>query len=87
MTDKHARRSAQNTKSMNDFVTRKEVFTLLRNVGLLDEKGEPAWLPIDRYRQRSIHAIEAELAALDAAMSHKPTPWYRRLWARLRRQG
>ena len=56
MPDKHARHAAHNTKSMNDFLTKREALAMMESVP-------------NRYH-RQYHA-----------------PWYRRLWARLRRQG
>jgi hypothetical protein len=81
MTDKHARRSAHNAKSMNDFLTRKEALALLRNAMLLDPNGTPAWHNDAALLTRSMARLEREVARLSA-------PWYRRLWARIaRREG
>ena len=85
-TDKHARRSAQNTKSMNDFLTRKEALALLRNAGLLDAKGEPTFKQFgysymdEHIKSWHIHnRLSYRLrAALGADL--------RRLWARIARR-
>lgn len=74
MTDKHARRSGANAKSMNDFLTRKEALALLKNVGLIDHKGEPCHV-----------AYIVELHKFYLSRYH--TPWHRRLWARITRRG
>lgn len=54
MPDKHARHAAHNTKSMNDFITKRESLAMMESV-------------LNRYH------------------GQYHTPWYRRLWARVRR--
>ena len=79
-TDKHARRSAQNAKSMNDFLTRKEALALLRNVGLIDERGEPT------YKQFGYRYMDEHIKSwhIHNRLSYR----LRRLWARIaRREG
>lgn len=87
--DKHSRRAPHNTKSMNDFVSRREVLAMLRNVGLIDDLREPCAAVLERRfvnHQGRVEALERRTSYLEALASHKPQPWYRRLWARLRRQ-
>ena len=64
MTDKHKRHDPTHVRAGNDFATKKEVVTAVRNM---------------------TRVTETRLASVEALLAHLATPWYARLWGKIRR--